>query len=132
SWFNPEGKFDWKAVDRLEIISEFNALGTQKIWFDEIQVNGTPITSTSEQLETNGFKAKAYPNPFTSETTIEYDLPASGNVEVSISDLTGRKIATLVDEQQMLGRHFEVGFEWRILKNLPASLFKVCHINGIE
>jgi len=105
SWFNPEGKFDWKAVDRMEIISEFNALGTQKIWFDEIHINGTPITSTSEQLGATRFKAKAYPNPFTTETTIEYDLPESGNVEVSIFDLTGRKIATLFDGQQTQGEH---------------------------
>jgi len=105
SWFNPEGKFDWKAVDRLEIISEFNALGTQKIWFDEIRVNGTPITSIVEELDATGFKAKAYPNPFTSEATIEYDLLESGFVDVSIFDLTGRKIATLFAGQQTQGEH---------------------------
>lgn len=103
SWFNPEGKFDWKSVDRLEIISEFNALGSQKIWFDEIRINGTPITSTTEQLETTGFKAKAYPNPFTSVTTIEYNLPESGDVELSIFDLTGRKIAALFAGRQAQG-----------------------------
>lgn len=105
AWFPQEGKFDWKAVDRLEIISEFNAMGTQKIWFDEIRVNGTPITSTSEQLRTTEFKAKAYPNPFTSGTTIEYNLPESGDVEVSIYDLTGRKISTLVNTWQTQGLH---------------------------
>lgn len=105
SWFNPEGKFDWKAVDRLEIILEFNALGTQKIWFDEIRVNGTPITSIVEELDATGFKAKAYPNPFTSEATIEYDLLESGFVDVSIFDLTGRKIATLFAGQQTQGEH---------------------------
>jgi len=105
TWFPQEGKFDWKAVDRLEIISEFNALGTQKIWFDEIRVNGTLITSTSEQLEATSFRAKAYPNPFTSGTTIEYDLPVSGHVDVSIFDLSGQKIATLTDAQQSQGLH---------------------------
>ena len=105
SWFNPEGKYDWKAVDRLEIISESNALGSQKIWFDEIRISGTLITSTSEQLETTGFKAKAYPNPFTSETTIEYNLAESGNVDLSIYDLTGRKIETLIHSFQSEGRH---------------------------
>jgi endoglucanase len=105
AWFNPEGKFDWKAVDQLEIIAESNALGTQKIWFDEMKINGTPITSTSEQLEMAGFKAKAYPNPFTEGTTIEYELPKSGDVEVSIFDLTGRKIAALFVGRQTQGEH---------------------------
>ncbi len=107
AWFNPDGKFDWKAVDRLEIISEFNALGTQKIWFDEIRVNGTPITSTTEQLGMAEFNAKAYPNPFASGTTIEYNLPESGDVEVSIFDLTGRKIAALFAGRQTQGLHQE-------------------------
>ena len=105
SWYNPEGKYDWKAVDRLEIISEFNALGTQKIWFDEIRINGSPITSVAKQLETTGFKAIAYPNPFTSETTIEYNLAESGDVEVSIFDLTGRKMEALIHSFQSEGRH---------------------------
>lgn len=105
SWYNPEGKFDWKAVDRLEIISEFNALGTQKIWFDEIRINGSPITSAAKQLETTGFKAKAYPNPFISENTIEYNLAESGDVEVSIFDLTGRKMEALIHSFQSEGRH---------------------------
>ena len=105
SWFNPEGKFDWKAVDRLEIIAETGALGTQKIWFDEIRINGTPITSAAEQLEISGFNAKAYPNPFTSETIVEYNLQQSGDVEVSIFDLTGRKIAGLFAGRQTQGKH---------------------------
>lgn len=105
SWFNPEGKFDWKAVDRFEIISEFGALGTTKIWFDEMKINGTPITSVSENPESSTFNARAYPNPFSGETTIEYSLPESGNVEVSIFDLNGRKRATLLAEKQEEGKH---------------------------
>jgi endoglucanase len=105
SWFNPEGKFDWKAVDRLEIIAESNALGTQKIWFDEMKINGTPITSTEEELGASGFNAKAYPNPFTDKTTIEYDLPESGIVDVAIFDLTGQKVTTLKNSWQTIGFH---------------------------
>ena len=105
SWFNPEGKYDWKAVDRLEIIAETVALGTQKIWFDEMKINGTPITSATEQLGISGFNAKAYPNPFSEGTTIEYNLQQSGDVEVSVFDLTGRKIAGLFAGKQTQGIH---------------------------
>ncbi|MDP2336105.1 MAG: carbohydrate binding domain-containing protein [Bacteroidota bacterium] len=105
AWYNPEGKFEWKAVDRLEFISEFNQLGTQKIWFDDIRVNGTPITSTNEISDQQEFKAKAYPNPFTEGTTIEYDLPESGQVIVRISDLTGRELAVWTDSRLTQGRH---------------------------
>ena len=105
-WFNPAGKFDWKEVNRFEIISEFNALGAQKIWFDEIRINGTPLTSVEVQAIPDYFKSKAWPNPFTETVTIEYDLPISAHVEVDIYDLNGRRIDVLADhEYQDQGHH---------------------------
>ncbi len=105
AWFNPEGKFDWKAVGRLEITSEFNALGIQKIWFDDVRINGTSLTSIDEKSEINKYKARAFPNPFDVNTTIEYYLAETGLVNVSIYDLTGRKISTLTDLKQTQGLH---------------------------
>jgi endoglucanase len=105
-WFSPFGKFDWKEVNRLEIISEFNALGTQKIWFDEIRINGTPLTSVELQATPAQFKAKAWPNPFNETVTIEYDLPISAHVNVDIYDLNGRRIDVLADQEvQNSGLH---------------------------
>jgi endoglucanase len=105
TWYSPVGKFDWKAVDRLEFISEFGPLGTQKIWFDEIQINGTPLTSTEGKIGSYEFKATAYPNPMNESTTIQYDLPKQDFVNVSIYNLSGQKLATLVNGRETQGRH---------------------------
>jgi endoglucanase len=105
AWYNPEGKFDWKAVDRLEFVSEFGAIGTQKIWFDEIIINGTPFTSTQGISEISEFKAVAYPNPLKEGTTIEYNLPEAGTVYVSVYNLAGQKLTTLIDVRQTQGKH---------------------------
>lgn len=105
SWFTAAGKFDWKAVDRLEFIAEFGALGTQKIWFDEILINGTPLTSAKENIGKNDFSATAFPNPLTENTTIQYDLPETGFVNVSIYNLSGQKLETLVDARENQGNH---------------------------
>jgi hypothetical protein len=51
-----------------------------------------------------------YPNPFNPSTTIRYELPVSGLVRLSVLDLLGREVATLVDERQDPGRH-EVTFD---------------------
>jgi hypothetical protein len=46
-----------------------------------------------------------YPNPFNGETTIVYELPASGRAKVYVVDLLGRIIQVLVDEYQQTGLH---------------------------
>ncbi|MCF7740277.1 MAG: T9SS type A sorting domain-containing protein [Candidatus Marinimicrobia bacterium] len=46
-----------------------------------------------------------YPNPFNSITTISYVLPRSGKVELTILDVLGQKVNTLVDREQIAGRH---------------------------
>ena len=58
-----------------------------------------------------------YPNPFHSSTTISYQLPRTGDVELSIYDLSGRKVITLVNETQQVGKH-EV--EWNANGMNPA------------
>jgi endoglucanase len=37
AWFNPQGKFDWKAIDKLEIATEYTPL-TGSVFFDNIIV----------------------------------------------------------------------------------------------
>jgi hypothetical protein len=44
-----------------------------------------------------------YPNPFNPMTTIKYDLPKDARVTLTIYDLLGRRVATLVDEEQRAG-----------------------------
>jgi len=105
SWFNSTNSFDWKAIDRFQIVAENMALTGKNFWFDNIRINGTPITGISENQDMNQFKAKAFPNPLTSETLIEYSLPASAQVEVCIFDLTGRKLQTLVNSHESEGIH---------------------------
>jgi hypothetical protein len=44
-----------------------------------------------------------YPNPFNNSTTISYSLAADGYVKLSIYDIKGRKIETVVEEYQSAG-----------------------------
>jgi hypothetical protein len=46
-----------------------------------------------------------YPNPFNPATNIEYSLADAENVELSIYNALGQKIAVLVSERQSAGRH---------------------------
>ena len=59
---------------------------------------GVPETPTTDALA-------VHPNPFNPATTIEYSVPTGGPVTLSVYDLTGRRVATLVDEHLAPGPH---------------------------
>jgi len=46
---------------------------------------------------------KNYPNPFNPVTTLRYDLPEGGLVNITICDMMGRQVSTLVNRKQTAG-----------------------------
>ncbi len=46
-----------------------------------------------------------YPNPFNPSTMIKYGLPEAGNVRISIYNLIGQEVESLVNETQNAGYH---------------------------
>lgn len=53
----------------------------------------------------NATDVSAYPNPFTLNVNITFTLESNARVTLDIYDLTGRKMATLVDGELKPGRH---------------------------
>ncbi|MEW6511091.1 MAG: T9SS type A sorting domain-containing protein [Bacteroidota bacterium] len=51
-----------------------------------------------------------YPNPFNPSTRIAYQIPVGSEVNLTVFDLLGRPVATLVDGRKSPG-HYQIGFD---------------------
>ena len=60
-----------------------------------------------------------YPNPFNPETSIEYFLPRASDVEITVFNLSGQRIATLLNKYQNAG-FFELKWDGRNEKGEPV------------
>jgi hypothetical protein len=60
-----------------------------------------------------------YPNPFNPVTTISFSLPSAGRVVISIYDIQGRHVKTLIDETKLAGSH---SLTWDARNNRSARV----------
>jgi hypothetical protein len=93
------------------------------VYLDAIVVDdGEPETAVEEQVASlpSVFSLEQnFPNPFNPTTEIGYDLPSASHVALTVFDLTGKTVATLVNESQDAGSH-SVSFDAR---NLPSGTY---------
>lgn len=84
-------------------------------------LRGTVITSVNEQknLPTEFALLQNYPNPFNPETTISYEINVAGYVKLSIFNVRGERVATLVNANQTAGKHAVL---WRGIDATGRSL----------
>lgn len=67
--------------------------------------NGQLVLSTTGIKEQDGAAhVSIYPNPFNDNATINYDLPATASVTITLTDALGKQV-TLVQQQQAAGSH---------------------------
>jgi hypothetical protein len=72
--------------------------------------NPTPVLTDIDYTEKHTRPAEYqldqnYPNPFNPKTVIRYSLPVTCHLDLSIYNLLGQKVATLVSERQQPGQH---------------------------
>ena len=86
-------------VDSANVLSADNNFG-----------QGLPISFALEQN---------YPNPFNPTTTIAFSLPQGGMTDISIYDISGRKVESLLGRILVSGNHF-IKYN---ASNLPSGMY---------
>ncbi|MCK5742260.1 MAG: T9SS type A sorting domain-containing protein [Chlorobi bacterium] len=80
--------------------------GSDNILFEGIKSAYGSCSSVSDGRTQSLLSAS--PNPFSQSTTINYELHESAHVILTIYDLHGNEITTLIDEYQTVGEHSAV------------------------
>jgi len=89
----------------------------QKLGFVNSSVvsSGERNTSVPRRFTLN----QNYPNPFNPATTITFSLPEASDVELTVFDLNGRKVSTLINQPVQAGEH-SVNFD---ASPLPSGVY---------
>lgn len=87
---------------------------------DDILVTGSGTVLAFAPTE-NNFSLNTFPNPATDKFTVQYTLPATGMVNLTIMDVTGRKVKTALNNMSLKGDYtFDVN-----INELPAGNYTV-------
>lgn len=87
------------ATDGIDTIEASNGMGAFR--FD---LPGAVNDGTANQLLSFAL-LPAYPNPFNPETAIRFDVAAPTHVALTVHDLLGRQVATLLNDFSEAGHH---------------------------
>jgi len=64
-----------------------------------------PTEAVTIPEPTRGLSLSVYPSPAADALTVSFALPSEGRVTVALYDLSGRRVATVVDSDLTAGRH---------------------------
>jgi len=70
--------------------------------YDDFGLKMSNVISPEGSME---FSMYNYPNPFVNNTNIVYNLPEAGHVKLLLTDVNGKTIRTLVDDNNTEGYH---------------------------
>ena len=99
SWHNAPD-LDIDGTPRPFPIGSIPDIGAYENQFGEPQAG-----ITNNQLPVLSFQISNYPNPFNPTTTISFSIPEIGIVELSIYNIKGQKIRSLLKDQITAGEH---------------------------
>ncbi|MBN1478680.1 T9SS C-terminal target domain-containing protein [candidate division KSB1 bacterium] len=104
-WYGgPQGLFDWERVQRFQFVSETAEQPDAEIFIDRVRIVSADAVDSDPMASPAAFALAAnYPNPFNPTTTIQFTLAKRATVDLSIYNVRGELVKTLVSETKSTG-----------------------------
>ncbi len=101
-----------------------NSTGVYQIWTVPIKFSDVDGVNEPKSGSENSL-IRTFPNPFYDKTTFEYQVIKSGKATITVYDIYGRDIVTLVDEWKFPGRYYIDFFSiaTAIAKSISGSIY---------
>ncbi|MCK5051258.1 MAG: T9SS type A sorting domain-containing protein [Candidatus Cloacimonetes bacterium] len=86
------------------LVGEFHCMPPYLV-SDPISITIGQVSVSFYELQQIGFQLSNYPNPFNPTTTISFSIPEESTIELSIFNIKGQKIKSLLNDQLTAGEH---------------------------
>ena len=125
----------WAIVNNESSSSVFSQFKIKKFAVRCVKDTFTTATDKNSGLLQNSFELlQNYPNPFNPTTIIEYNLPISEEINISVYDIQGNKVCELYKGEQIAGSHnllfsgteLSSGYYFYKLESANRSIIKSC------
>ena len=106
--FEPPLKFD-----SFQLTYEAGNKSTSTVYFDDLRTAvfaPTEVEQENRIVPTEFVLQQNFPNPFNPVTQIKFSVPAASNVKLIVTDILGREVATLVNDELAAG-NYNVNFD---------------------
>ncbi|NQT27580.1 cellulase family glycosylhydrolase [candidate division KSB1 bacterium] len=129
-WYGPDGSFEWFGVQRFQFVSENADQSDKELYFDRVKIaHPTAVDAQPDQAPELFTLEPNYPNPFNPVTRIEYNIPQNGLVKLSIFNIQGEQVKTLVSGMKSAGTHLAT---WDGTNQMHAHVASGIYIYTIE
>jgi hypothetical protein len=100
SWDIPEQPKEQYEIS-VFVTDSIDTVGTSAI----VKVNDVVSIASEESIPDKFSLSQNYPNPFNPRTKIKYGLKKDCKVKISIYDINGNKVETILDDEKPAGYH---------------------------
>jgi hypothetical protein len=116
-------KCDIKDADKWEIIDEngdvFMCSDTQTLELNGESESFILRNRASSQIPTEFTLFPAFPNPFNPSTTIRFSLGSPATTTLTVYDITGKIVNTLIEHELEMGNH---SVQWNA-ERFPSGIY---------